>query len=272
MLVKKILKRTYFAALSLRRQLTPPRPLKYQKTKESFPSVLSVFETIELIQQGFSLCRYGDAEFDTMLQKNINDPYQNPSNQLSERLSQILKSDKKRLLISIPPFYDKYNDTKVGFYSFWEWYWVSRFHELRPFLNLNKKYGNALVSRTTAFHHVDVSEFNKIWEHKEVVLIRGRNSRFIFDERVFKEVKLIAEIFVPATNAYSEYDRILSEALEFDSSKLFLVAAGPTATVLCFDLHESGRQALDIGHLTNCYLEYIGEASAPESYPMEKSS
>jgi len=49
---------------------------------------------------------------------------------------------------------------------------------------------------------------------------------------------------------------------------LCLIAAGPTACVLAADLSARGYQALDIGHLTNCYLEYLGEASKPEVLPM----
>ena len=39
------------------------------------------------------------------------------------------------------------------------------------------------------------------------------------------------------------------------------------ATALAFDLHRTGRQAIDLGHLVNCYHEFLGEKLSPESLP-----
>lgn len=49
---------------------------------------------------------------------------------------------------------------------------------------------------------------------------------------------------------------------------MFLIAAGPTATILAYDLTLLGYQAVDIGHLANCYQEYKGEVGSPESLPL----
>jgi len=73
---------------------------------------------------------------------------------------------------------------------------------------------------------------------------------------------------VPPTNAYSDYSRIYSECLSYHTEHLFLIAAGPTATVLVADLSALGYQAIDIGHISNCYHQYLGEADAPESIPL----
>ena len=53
----------------------------------------------------------------------------------------------------------------------------------------------------------------------------------------------------PAENAYSQYNELLAAALACESSALFILALGPTATVLSYALCENGRRALDLGHI-----------------------
>ena len=60
---------------------------------------------------------------------------------------------------------------------------------------------------------------------------------------------------------------ILDECLKESPDKLFLLSAGPTATILAYDLAQRGYQALDIGHLPNCYDQYLGTIVAPEVLP-----
>lgn len=52
-----------------------------------------------------------------------------------------------------------------------------------------------------------------------------------------------------AVNAFQEYDRILQAALKVKKSVLFLLALGPTATILAYDLCKAGVQAIDIGRV-----------------------
>ena len=64
----------------------------------------------------------------------------------------------------------------------------------------------------------------------------------------------IKRILAPATSSFDRYDDILKASLEVAHSDiLFLVAMGPSAGVLAYDLTVEGYQALDIGHLD---LEY----------------
>jgi hypothetical protein len=44
--------------------------------------------------------------------------------------------------------------------------------------------------------------------------------------------------------------------------KLILIALGPTATVLAYDLAKKGYQAIDIGHLPSCY-EVVKNGNMP---------
>ena len=66
----------------------------------------------------------------------------------------------------------------------------------------------------------------------------------------------IRRIEAPAVSSFDKYEEILETAKEAAGEKkdiLFLIALGPTACVLAWDLFKEGYQAIDIGHLD---LEY----------------
>jgi len=209
---------------------------------------------------------------DLAMQRNKDDPYQKPSNELSQQLLSILKTPcSEKLLIGIPPFNSEHNNVKNfknrGI-SFWQWYWKERFETLSK-LFINSVYANSFFSRDAVFYDLKIEEIKQIWNEKNVVFVIAPNGRFIFDNRLFDNIRNRYEIHIPATNAFSEYSRILSECSQYPKEYLFFIAAGPTATVLAADLSKRGYQALDMGHFSNCYLEYLGEAKSPEHLPME---
>ena len=70
---------------------------------------------------------------------------------------------------------------------------------------------------------------------------------------LFGNAGSIQRILAPAENAFSKYPQILDACMEQPEDSLFLLALGPTATVLASDLCKAGRQAVDIGHVD---LEY----------------
>lgn len=65
-------------------------------------------------------------------------------------------------------------------------------------------------------------------------------------------------------SSYDEYEIIFNDIHKFDKDWLILLAIGPTSTVLAYELSKEGYQALDIGHMPNCYLQAIGERESPE--------
>ena len=56
----------------------------------------------------------------------------------------------------------------------------------------------------------------------------------------------------------ARYDDLLSRASSHLGlpDVLYLIAAGPTACLLAWDLAQRGAQALDVGHLTSAYDEF----------------
>ena len=67
---------------------------------------------------------------------------------------------------------------------------------------------------------------------------------------------MIYLILGPSTNAFDYYDEIVEEALKIEKTALFLIALGPTATVLAYDLYKNGYQAIDIRHIDVEYEWY----------------
>ena len=51
------------------------------------------------------------------------------------------------------------------------------------------------------------------------------------------------------------------EVKKQDKSKLILIALGPTATILAYDLSNEGYQAIDIGHIDIEYEWYLKKVS-----------
>ena len=66
---------------------------------------------------------------------------------------------------------------------------------------------------------------------------------------LFDNVHTIRRILCPPRDAFNQYKDILTEACKLEKDVLFLIALGPTATVLAYDLFKAGYQAIDAGHV-----------------------
>lgn len=236
-----------------------------------FPEVLSFRKMLNQILAGASIARFGDGEFALAMGNDI--PFQKGNNTLAKRLNEILRqpSDDK-LLVCIPSF----NLTPPlpdfqQYISWWEQYWLKNWTTLSKVF-VNKWYGNALFSREYIFPEILIEDIKKIWYNLDVVFVVPSNGRFVYDQRLFGNIKSKTEINVPPQNAFDEYDRILNECLAQAKDKLFFISAGPTATVLAADLSAHGYQALDMGHFPNAYHTYLGEAPLPEYTSMVREN
>lgn len=221
------------------------------------PDVRSNEETInKIIKEKCSVSRYGDGEFHLLIQsKDLK--FQKRSDILSKRLKEILVNDQKNLIVCIPKIFcasDLSNRTKES-----KMYWKDHVANYRRLwykhLNQNKAYYNASFTRNyIAIYDKSNLEtyFNKvkeIWEDRDLLIIEGQFSRLGVGNSLFDNAKSIERILAPHENAFEKYNQIFQHALIHDKQKLVLIALGPTATVLAYDLHVAGYQAIDIGHL-----------------------
>jgi len=247
------------------RKMFPPSMKKIErflicyKNKSIYPEVLSVDETIDLIiEKHMSLSRFGDGEFSLCFNKSIK--FQDNDNALKRKLCQILKvCDDSNCLISIPEFRGITRHT-----DYWKNYWFENIENISTLLNKNYKYGNAGVTREIKVHHL--MKFPKIWDKKIGVFIFGKDSHFELIPQLFDNLTEKHFINGLSKNSWSCYDEILSEAKKYFHFEncIFLISLGPTATVLAYELAYKGKQAIDIGHISNIYNHLVHQEKIPE--------
>ena len=100
-----------------------------------------------------------------------------------------------------------------------------------------------------------------IWDKKDILIVEGEYSRLGVGNDLFDNANSIERIICPSENAYDIYDKILSETKKYGENKLILLAVGPTATVLAYDLYEAGFRVIDIGHVDIEYEWFLRKAT-----------
>lgn len=221
------------------------------------PRILSADDTISQLTEGHkSFARLGDGEFAAIVgQKRWN--FQSESELLARKLREVLASDDDNLLIGLNPnFYENLLDHEESDADGVRAYMrpmVRRLHA--ELLSPDRIYGDAL------FHNIDsddrLRKLKSIWDNRDCVFIEGVHTGMGVGNDLFDNCASIARILGPAENAIDVYERILDEANKQPKDKLILIAMGPTATVLAYELHKLGYQAIDIGHIDLIYESYI---------------
>lgn len=223
------------------------------------PKIMSIEETIhKIVNDKCSIARFGDSEILYIVDK-LNLPYQVYDSKLSGRLKQILSSADPNMLVGLPLGYRTIDIFQRDIQVFWRSQISWAYPRLRKYLDLNKTYYNANITRlyygfgdrAKSKRYFDL--IKKVWEGREVLLIEGEKSRLGVGNDLFEMAKGVQRILAPAHHAFSKFDELLSEAMKHDKGKLILIAMGPTAKVLAFDLASIGYQAIDIGNID---LEY----------------
>jgi glycosyltransferase family protein len=206
--------------------------------------------------------RFGDGEFEIIFGYDI--PFHNATEKLTKKLYEILQSDEKDLLIGIanainPEYLDKYTkDAK----NFWNYYNELNKFKLYKLLNQSKQYYSASITRfyydyiNKSYIPEYLSKLKKIWDKKDIVIVEGEKSRLGIGNDLFDNTKSIQRIICPSENAFFLYDKILEETLKVSKKKLILLALGPTAKVLGYDLYKYGYQVIDVGHVDIEYEWY----------------
>ena len=106
-----------------------------------------------------------------------------------------------------------------------------------------------------------IKKLKKIWDERDVVIIEGDKSRLGVGNDLFDNMKSIQRIICPALNAFKYYENIINAVkTKVSKDKLILIALGPTATALAYDLYKLGYQAIDVGHIDIEYEWYLRKA------------
>jgi glycosyltransferase family protein len=216
------------------------------------PKVASVEETLEeLLNTERSLARFGDGEFGMMF-SDFQLGFQQRDDRMIERLKEVLASQEPNLMIGLQNVFGMLGAHPGKFRA---WAGEMRDH-MNPFLNAEQQYYDTIVTRVCSSKE-HFLKLKKLWQGKKVVTIEGNMCRLGIGNDLFDNVASLRRILAPAECAFSAYDRILEEALKIEKDTLFLIALGPTATILAHDLCLAGYRALDIGHLDICYELFL---------------
>lgn len=237
--------------------------LKYEICDElkylQLPKVIKAEETINaLTSSRNSLVRFGDGEFNLIEGRDIG--FQKASPKLSQRLAEVLTGDDDNILVGIPDVFGGLSQYCEHVRNYWREFLPGNRQRIYSLLDLDKVYydacftGYAIQTSDTDEEKIGAyfNSIRKIWDRRDIVFIKGQDTEtFEFD--IYDNAKSVKYLYGPKADAFEQYDEILARAAKEDKGCLFLIALGPTATVLAYDLAKMGFQALDMGHLGKDY-------------------
>ncbi len=224
------------------------------------PKIKSGEEAVQrIIDERCSISRFGDGEFELMAGR-VRPRFQQPDERLALRLKEVLHSNRDNLLIAIADTYgalDQYEGKAAEVIREYMTPEVRDYHY--SVLDKDRVYYDTYLSRpyiiykdkSSAKHKFE--QIKRIWEDRNVIIVEGELSRFGVGNALLERAKSIRRILCPSKNAFARYGDILERTLKEDSTCLYIIALGPTATVLAYDLALAGYQAIDMGQVD---LEY----------------
>ncbi|MFD2598324.1 GT-D fold domain-containing glycosyltransferase [Sphingobacterium corticis] len=231
--------------------------------------IASFEETIKsVVSDGSSLTRFGDGEFSLMLngefllQRERSLHFQRADVKLKNRLREILTResyDNLNIKVAIPNGFIVDNRTLLTETAarFWNDFLQENGYKIYNILDKNYIYSDASITRfymdycdkSNRTISNKVKNLRLIWENTDVLFVEGKGSKLGLNNNLFDNVKSINRILCPNSDAFDKYEEIFEATKKFGRDKLILIALGPTATVLAYDLAVCGFRAIDLGHI-----------------------
>ncbi len=239
------------------------------KMKESNIKILGIEESLKKIaDEKKSICRFGDGELDIIFGKDLG--FQKSTPELAKMLEKVLKEKQDFCFVGVPDAINNFDNITDESKSFW----VKNMYKNRDiwleFLNPNMEYLTANLTRLY-IRYKDKTNCGKyfkmlkdIWKGRDVVICEGEQTRIGVGNDLLDECKSIKRIICPSENAFEKYNQIVEALKKESKDSLFLIALGPTATLLAYEMARSGFQALDVGHFDIEYEWYLRNADHKE--------
>lgn len=216
------------------------------------PTSLKLLNTTEK-----SLARFGDGELSLILGSGIS--FQKKQGDIAERLQYVLTHPIDNCFIGVPDAINNYTNITNASMEFWV-----------PYMNKYRKHWVKLLSSSEQYLTTNVTRLYirykdksqcmenfrslmHIWAGKDILIVEGKNTALGVGNDLLSGARSIQRILCPSENAYAKYDEILEATKQNAANRIVLLALGPTATVMAYDLALAGIRALDIGH---CDIEY----------------
>ncbi|WP_184875162.1 GT-D fold domain-containing glycosyltransferase [Kaistella daneshvariae] len=231
------------------------------KVETAAISIDSCEETIKnIVDNKKSISRFGDGEL-RLLRPGEQLYFQDRDELMVSKLREALNSNLPNLIIGLNEGIIQENGLlKQKVKNWWIVYLKDHGLQLIDLLPKNRRYGNANITRfyidyTDSQYSLRISEMLKnIWNRKDILIVEGEFSRLGVGNDLFENARSLHRILCPVKNAFSRYDEILEACKEYGKEKLLILALGPTATVLAYDLAKEHYWALDMGHVDVEYM------------------
>lgn len=218
----------------------------------------------KILTEKCSLCRFGDGEFDIML-NHERAWFQKCNAQMGERLKEVLNSSLSNIIIAIADNYgnlDKYTDGAAD--AIRKYMTKEKRKEHMELLDISREYYDAYVSRPyMMYKNKDENAklvfglYKSILSNRNILIVEGKSTRNGWNNNLFSSVKSIRRILCPDSDSFDYYNEILQTVMcHVNENDLVLISLGPTATILAYDLAREGIQAIDFGQMDNEYEWY----------------
>ena len=228
------------------------------------PIVKSTEETLAyLLHNKCSMSRLGDGEFMLIFGHSIR--YQKSNKELSRKLIEILHSNIPNHIVCVSDVFGDMKERNEENKKYWTNHLMIHRHQYYSVMDMKKVYFNTSASRVyklledKSLAAPRFEMWKELWNERDVVFVEGEKTRMGVGNALFDNAKSIRRILGPAENAYSVWERIFEETKKIEKSALIILALGPTATVLSYELAKEGYQALDLGHIDIEYEWFLRE-------------
>lgn len=230
--------------------------IKYKIRKKNF-KILNDDTTVRLIKKdNLSISRFGDGEF-RWISGIENVSFQKSDVKLAKRLKEVLQSNIDGHAVCIP--YSMFSQKEYTTTNAIQWkkLLITYWRIWDPLLKNKPIYLDANFTRPyidrklKSIANYKFDNIKEIWRGKRVLVVEGKNTRFGVGNDLLSNTQKVGRIICPSTNAFDVYDEILQQIKRLQTYyDITLIALGPTATILTYDLARSKAiQAIDIGHL-----------------------
>ena len=229
------------------------------------PNIMTLEETVEtILKTGCSVSRFGDGEAKLVAGTDIS--FQRADPFAVNKLREVLSSDEPFHLVCLPDVFNDLSYMDADSAAHWKKHVAKYRRTWYSYLKADKTYGNAFVSRCYMMFN-DKSRcrerfdlLRRLWDGRDILIIEGEKSRLGVGNDLFDNAASVKRILGPVSDAFSRYGELLRETVKNADGKLVLLALGPAATGLAFDLYRDGFQAIDIGHIDIEYEWFLSGA------------
>lgn len=229
------------------------------------PQVYSINETLDyILNNKCSVARFGDGEIKWIYE--INHPsFQKVNKKMGVMLKKELKQinrDNRRIIICVPEFFNGLNQFNNSAKYYYQKNFIKDGGLWLKLLPTNQVFYNSDITRPYIDYKdkteskVYFEKWKKIFAARNILMVEGQSTHFGVGNDLLNSAKSVRRIICPSENAFDKYIDIKKAIIKYSSKipdPLVLIALGPTATILSYELSLEGIQAIDIGHTD---LEY----------------